>query len=160
MPDPERTSAQIILEEIRRQVDHQVTAADSADTKAMAIFGGAAAVAALIVPRATVSPSDALQIGASIITLGLLVAALICLLQSVQPRIGGFSNGPNVDQLALRIDDQPASLEHELVESFVKVRNRNAAFLDSKGGWTINAQGFLIGTVVGMALMVGVGAIK
>lgn len=160
MPDRERTSAQIILEEIRRQVDQQVTAADSADTKAMAIFGGAAAVAALIAPRATVVGSDGLRIAASIATLGLLVAALICLLRSVRPRIGGFSNGPNVKELAAGIDDDPAGLERDLVPAFVGVRTKNEAFLQSKAGWTIKAQLCLIGTVVGMAVMVAVGAVK
>ena len=34
------------------------------------------------------------------------------------------------------------------------------AFLKSKGGWAINARWFLVGPVAGIAVMVGVGAIK
>lgn len=82
------------------------------DTKAMAIFAGVAAVAAFIAPRVTVSNDG--QIAAAIGTFGLLVGAMICLLFAVRPRIGGFSNGPNVEQIAARIDDPTSSLEHAL----------------------------------------------
>lgn len=157
MFEPERTSAQIIIEEIRRQVDHQVTAVDALDTKAMAIFAGAAAVAAFLAPRVTVANLG--QTVAAIGTLGLLVGAMICLLLAVRPRVGGFSNGPNVAQVAERIDDPAGDLERDLVPAFVGVRRNNEAFLTSKGDWTIRALWCLIGTVAGMAIMVGVGAI-
>jgi hypothetical protein len=158
MPEPQRTSAQIIIEEIRRQVDHQVSAADALDTKALAIFAGAAAVAAFIAPRVTVATPD--QIGTSLGTFTFLIGALVCLLFAVRPRIGGFSNGPSADDIALRIDDPAGSLERELVPAFVSVRTRNEDFLSSKGGWIINAMRFLIATVIGIAAMVGVGAIR
>lgn len=157
MSEPERTSAQIIIEEIRRQVDLQVTAADALDTKAMAVFAGVAAVAAFVAPRVTVA--NGYQTVAAVGTFGLLVAAMICLLLAVRPRIGGFSNGPNVEQVAAWIDDPTSSLEHALVPAFVGVRKNNEDFLKSKGDWTIRALWCLIGTVVGIAAMVGVGAI-
>src|SRR5258708_40366863 len=113
MSNADRSSALIIVEEIRRQVDHQVSAVDAIDTKAMAIFAGAAAVAAFIAPRVVV-PSVAAA-SAAVGTFLLLLGALVCLLFAVRPRIGGFSNGPNVAQLAERIDDPAGSLEHELV---------------------------------------------
>ena len=158
MAESERTSAQMIVEEIRRQVDLQVTAADALDTKAMAIFASAAGVAAFIAPRVTVSSLG--QTAAAVGTLALLVGALICLLFAVRPRIGGFSNGPDVVQVAKRIDDPAGSLERELVPAFVGVRGKNESFLASKGDWTIRAMLCLIGTVVGVSVMVGVGASK
>jgi hypothetical protein len=157
MPESERTSAQIIIDEIRRQVDHQVTAADALDTKAMAIFAGAAAVAAFITPRVTVVTPE--QITAATYTLLVLLGALFCLLLAVRPRVGGFSNGPNASEVAERLDDPPRSLERELVPAFVGVRTTNEAFLRSKGDWVIRALVFLIATVIGMAVMVATGAI-
>jgi len=157
MAEPERTSAQIIIEEIRRQVDLQVTAADALDTKAMAIFAGIAAVAALIAPRVTVENSG--QVIAAVGTFGFLVGAMICLLLAVRPRVGGFSNGPNVEQVAAWIDDPTSSLERALVPAFVGVRKINEDFLKSKADWTVRALRCLVATVVGMAAMVGVGAI-
>lgn len=44
MSSSAKTSAQIIIEEVRRQVDLQVSAAEGLDTKAMAIFAGVAAL--------------------------------------------------------------------------------------------------------------------
>jgi hypothetical protein len=158
MPEPERTSAQIIVEEIRRQVDLQVSADDAMDTKAMAVFAGVAAVAAFIAPRVVVS--NPLQTLAAFGTLVLLLLALGCLLEAVRPRIGGFSNGPNVQNLAKRIDDPAARLERKLVPAFVSVRDRNEAFLKAKGDWMIWALRCLMVTVVGIAFMVVVGAIK
>lgn len=158
MPEPERTSAQIIVEEIRRQVDLQVTASNGLDTKAMAIFAGVAAVAAFIAPRVVVeTPRQTLD---ALATFGILLAALACLLLAVRPRVGAFSNGPNVDQLAERADDQASNLERDLVPSFVKVRDRNEEYLKQKSSWILRALVCLFAAVVGMAFMVGVGAIK
>ncbi len=158
MPKPERTSAQIIIEEIRRQVDLQVSAADAMDTKAMAVSAGVVAFAAFIAPRVIVA--DNWQKLAAVVTLAFLLGALVCLLLAVRPRVGGFSNGPDVGQIAARIDDPAASLERKLVPAFVGVRNINEAFLNSKSDWIIWALRCLIGTILGMAVMVGVGAIK
>lgn len=158
MPQRERTSAQIIVDEIRRQVELQAKASEGLDTRAMAVFGGVAVVAVLVADRVTVH--DVLQGVAAVITLGLLLGALFCLLMSVLPKIGKFSNGPDVSQLGKRISEKPSDLERELVSSFVKVRGLNEDFLKSKAGWMINALWFLIGTVIGIAFMVGVGAIK
>jgi hypothetical protein len=158
MGDLPSTAPQLIVEEIRRQVDHQVSAADSLDTRSMAIFAGVAAVAAFIGPRVNVTSTER-QLAAAV-TLAALVAALICLLFAVRPRVGSFSNGPDVHQLAERIGDPGASLEVELVPAFVQVRDRNETFLASKGDWIIRALRSLIGTVLGIGWMVGVGAIK
>jgi hypothetical protein len=156
------TAAGLIVEEIRRQVDHQVTAADGADTKAMAIFAGVAAVAAFVGPHVVVHAPAELNLAtiATVASFVLLIAALVCLLFAVKPRIGGFSNGPDVDEMAARIDDSATALERELVGAFVAVRKINEAFLKSKGDWTIRAMWSLIGTVVGMLVMVGVGVIR
>ncbi|MGO9179281.1 MAG: hypothetical protein ACLQHS_08400 [Candidatus Limnocylindrales bacterium] len=158
MAEQERTSAQIIVEEIRRQVDLQVKAADALDTKAMAIFAGTGAVAAFISPRVTVAGNG--QAAAAIVTFALLIGALLCLLLAVRPRIAGFSNGPDVADLAAYVNAPPNELEAALVPSFVKVRNINENVLKSKGDWIVWALRSLIGAVAGMAAMVVTGALK
>ncbi len=158
MPKPERTSAQIIIEEIRRQVDLQVSAAQGLDNRAMAVFGGVAAVAAIVADRVVVA-DDSQKIAAGL-TLAALLGALFCLLMSVVPRIGHFSNGPDVTDLGGWVGKPIERLEQALVPSFVEVRNRNEDFLKAKGRWMIGALACLIATVVGIALMVGAGAIQ
>ena len=158
MAETERTSPQIIVEEIRRQVDLQVSAFTGIETKAMAVFGGVAAVAAIIADRVKVE--NGWQALAAGLTLATLLAALVSLLMSVLPRIGGFSNGPDVVELGGRIDEPTVELERDLVPSFVEVRKRNEKALRSKGMWMIGALSCLIGTVGGIAFMVVVGAVK
>jgi len=156
--DSKRTSSQIIVEEIRRQVDLQISAHDALDTKAMAIFSGIAAIAAFVAPRVAIdNPYRIVATGA---TFGLLLGALACLLLAVRPRIGGFSNGPKVDQIGERIGQDPASLEADLVPAFVKVRNQNEKVLASKGEATVFGLRLVFGAVVGVGAMVVVGAVK
>lgn len=157
MTSSAKTSAQVIIEEVRRQVDLQVSAAEGLDTKAMAIFAGVAAVAALIAPRVAVG--NCVQGLVAIATFLALIGALICLLLAVRPRIGGFSNGPGVDQVAERIDFATDALERDLVPAFVAVRKLNEDFLRAKGDWVIRALGLLLLAVVCIMVMVGVGAL-
>lgn len=158
MTDDARTAPQLIIEELRRQVDHQVTANDGLDTKALAIFGGVAAVAAFIVPRVGTTTEDQQRL--AMFTFVALLGSLGSLLWAVRPRVKGFSNGPDVTALAKWIDSAPADLERELVTAFVQVRDQNEGVVAAKGRWTVIALGFLIATVVGMAGMVAAGGIK
>ena len=55
---------------------------------------------------------------------------------------------------------QASNLECDLVPSFVKVWHRNEEYLKEKSSWILRALMCLFAAVVGMAFMVGVGAIK
>lgn len=157
MAEIERSSPQIIVEEIRRQVDLQARAADGLDTRAMAIFAGISAVAAIVAPRVKVTDGSQIAAGA---TLGALILALICLLQAVRARIEGFSNGPDVDDLKAYADLPAADLQRELVDAFVGVKKENEDFLKCKGGWMIRSLVCVMGTVAGIAWLVAVGGLQ
>ncbi len=158
MPQDTKRSAQIIVDEIRRQVDLQVKAADGLDTRAMAIFAGVAAVAAVVASRVSLA-SNTQRLAASV-TLVALLAALGCLLQAVRGRIGGFSNGPDVEDLAAYAQLPASDLEHELVDAFVKVRQKNESFLKCKARWVIRSLVCLIVTVAGIAWLAVEGGLQ
>jgi hypothetical protein len=148
----------MIVEEIRRQVELQSQAADGMDTRAMAVFAGAAAVAAILAPRVSLT-SDGPRAAASV-TLGLLLFALFCLLEAIRARVGGFSNGPDVDDLKEYIDASPADLEAALVDAFVAVKKANEEFLAGKAHWMTASLLSLMATVAGIAWLVAVGGVK
>jgi hypothetical protein len=157
-PTTDKGSAELIVDEIRRQVDHQVMAASSADTKATALFAGTATVATLILPR--IGLTSANQAAISFLALASLVAALGCFIEALRPRTGKFSYGPSAAALGERVGSAPDELQVDLAESFVAVRARNEGFLRIKASATTGGLYFLIATLVGMAALAGLGAIK
>ena len=76
-------SATLAIEEIRRQLDQQSTAADSVDTKGAAVLTLTDTVAGLVATRVQLN-SD-VRVAAGAISLALVLAILGCCIQAVRP---------------------------------------------------------------------------
>jgi hypothetical protein len=156
----EKTTANVIIEELRRQVELQVTAATANDTKAAGLIAATFALVALVVPRVQLVTSC--QVVAGLGTFALVIATLVFLALSIRPRIEGFSYGPGGgDMLAFLDDDDPAEdLERANARAYVDVRSMNETVIHSKAESLINGIKCLIATVIGLGAMLAVGGIK
>lgn len=154
-----KTTAAFIILELRRQVDHQVTAAASVDTKAAGLIAATLALFALVVPRIVVA--TAAQVVVGVVTIGLVIATLGLLTLAIKPRVRAFSYGPDAqDMMAFLDDDDPVdALEEAVARAYRDVRSRNESEIQSKSEALIGGIGFLILTVIGLGAMVVVGGV-
>jgi hypothetical protein len=152
------TSPEIIVAEMKRQVDHQIDAAAAIDTRSTAVLAAASALIALVVPHAQVDTT--LRVFAGAVTFALGLATLIFLMRALSPRLEGFSYGPDGASMLTSLDDTAGHLNRDLAEVYVNVRNVNEAVLKQKGGALIVATRLIVAAVVGVGIMLLVGAIK
>ncbi len=151
-------SASAAVEEIRRQIDHQVRAADTVDTKGAAVLTLTATVAGFAATRVQLD-NDVRRV-AGVITFVIVLAILGCCIQALKPR-AGFSYGANATDLVALVDQYP----HEqvmlaLADSLRDARNVNVEHLEAKQGWYQNALRLIVAGIVAIAVMVAVEAIK
>src|SRR3990170_3338388 len=128
-----RSSAAIVCEDIRRQVDHQADAANSMDTKASGLIATTVVLAALVVPRVELDRTDRAVV--SLVSLGFVLVTMACLGLAIRPRRGAFSYGPDPDVMIDRLGSGPAELERDIAESLAAVRNTNESYLQRKADW-------------------------
>jgi hypothetical protein len=151
------TTANLVIAEIRRQVDHQLYAATATDTKAAGLIAGTFALTALIVPRVRLESAGI----AGLITFGLIVGTLAVFAMAIRPRIGGFSYGPDAATMHAFVEeaDEPDDLERAMVGAYVKVRDANERAIAAKSDALIVGVVGLILTVSGLIAMLATGGI-
>lgn len=152
------TAPALIVEELRRQVDHQLTAAASHDTKAAGLIAATFALVALVVPRVHVN--DPVPAALTAVTFIFAILTLWFLLQVIRPQVGGFSYGPSADSLRGFAQDEADVLEREMVDAFVDARNGNEGVLQAKADSLVWGIRCLIVVVVGLGAMLAGGAIS
>jgi hypothetical protein len=156
---PEPSTASLIILELRRQVDHQLSASASVDTKAAGLIAGTFALFALVVPRVQVA--TLCQTIAALVTFGLVLAALSRFALATMPRIKGFSYGPEADDMLRFLDDgDPVeSLEEAVAHAYAEIRSRNEGAVVAKSEALNQGIVLLVVTVIGLGAMVAVGGI-
>ncbi len=156
-PNPE--TAKLIVTELRRQVDAQISASASIDTKAAGLIAATFALVALVIPRVQldVPCQSAIAFVAAIAVL----ATLLLLFSALVPRKRRWSNGPTAaSMLAFLLDgDEPGELEIAMAVAYQDVRDRNESVLGEKATALNFGVGALIATVVALMLLVIVGGI-
>jgi hypothetical protein len=151
-------SATLAIEEIRRQLDQQSTAADSVDTKGAAVLTLTGTVAGLVATRVQLD-SD-VRVAAGAISLAIVLAILGCCIQAVRPR-KGFSYGADAPALVDLLDKYShLQVTLAVADSLKDARAMNVLHLHAKQSWYQNALYFVVAGVGAVALMVAVGAIR
>jgi hypothetical protein len=153
-PEPE-LGASSIAAELQRQVDHQIAAADSIDTRGTALLAGLGALTGLVLPRFGLATDSDIRIPA--VTLGLLVGTLGALLRAIRPRAGGFSYGPDPELLVAHVRRSKNVVDAAIADSLAGVRDRNEKALQQKGGTLVLAMGLFVAATIGVAAMAGGG---
>lgn len=154
------STAGIVVDQLRRQVDHQISAATATDTKAAGLIAATFALTALLIPR--VRADGTLEVGVAVATLGAVFVTLLSLLLSIAPRVAGFSYGPDAADMIAFVDDgdDPADLEAAIAHAFVSVRATNEKVMAEKSDRLVTGIASLIVTVLGLGAMLAVGAIE
>lgn len=152
------TPAALVIEEIRRQVDFQISTSGAIDTKATALVGAIFVLVAAVVPRVRIDTIE--QVVATAGTFELAIATMVLLAAAIRGRIGGYSYGPRTDQMLEYLDRDVDDFNRELAKSFVKVRNVNEAANQGKTKALNGAIYMLIATTIGLGIMLAVGAIE
>ena len=151
-------AADLIVEEIRRQVDQQIVAARDTDTKAAGLVAALFALVVLVIPRVHLATSA--QVATAGATLLLVLGTLGALGLAIRPRIGGFSYGPDASDMLEFLNSRPDELTREMASAYEKVRLQNEAVIQTKGKALIGAIVGLVCAVVGLSAMVVTGGIK
>jgi hypothetical protein len=153
----DRSSTTLIVAELRRQVDHQLTAGAATDTKAAGLIAATFALVALVAPRVQIDgPVGA---AAATVTFGLALLTLFELMQAIKPRVKTFSYGPNAKSLKEFLGDPVEDLEIAMVDVFAEARDDNEDALEDKAESLILGIKALIVTVLGLGVMLAGGAI-
>lgn len=153
----ERSAATLIVAELRRQVDHQLTAGAATDTKAAGLIAATFALVALVAPRVQID--SPVRTAAAVVTFGVVLLTLVELMQAIKPRVKTFSYGPDAKSLKEFVGEPVEDLEIEMVNVFVNARDANEAALEDKAESFILGIKALIVTVIGLGVMLAGGAI-
>lgn len=151
-------SAKAAIEEIRRQIDHQVTAAGSVDTKGAGVLTLTGTVAGVIATRIHLDSDPRKVVG--IVTFLIVVGILVSCIQAIRPR-AGFSYGADASGLVALLDQY----SHEQVmlaiaDSLRAARETNVAHLEAKQNWQSSALRLVVAALVAVAVMVAIEGIK
>jgi hypothetical protein len=152
-----RRPASFIVGELRRQVDHQITAAASIDTKAAGLIAATFALFALVVPRVVLQTVASCSSGSTHSDSS-----------SRRWRISPCRYGPE-SRRSLTTRSGPAGrilgdpleeVEAATARAFAGVRNINATAIQTKTRSLVAGIVFLVLTVIGLGAMVLVGGLK
>ena len=151
-------NAQTACQEIRTQLDHQIRTADSIDTKAWALVTVTGLVSGLIAPRLEVA-NGAQGVAAFVVFL-IAMAIVGSSILAIRPK-ADFSYGAEPAVLVAELERYPqVSLALGLAEGLAKARAINLAALDRKQAWYTRALLALAASLVGIAVLVYLGALR
>jgi hypothetical protein len=151
-------NAQAACQEIRTQLDHQIRTADSIDTKAWALVTVTGVVSGLIAPRLQLDDPER---GIPAIIVFLVVMTLVaCSILAIRPK-ADFSFGAEPTALVAELENYvEVSFALGLGEALATARQMNVRALDRKRAWYTRALLALAGSLVGIAWLVYIGAIR
>lgn len=152
------TVSDLIIAELRAQIDHQVSAADALDTKAAGLAAATFALLTFTVPHVDVSTPW--RGAAAAVTVVLTLLALWQFAEALRPRAEGFSYGVDADDLlAARDSVSAAELKRSYADGLSEARKRNQGAVASKADGVVTGLRFLIAVAIGLAIMLAIGGI-
>jgi hypothetical protein len=151
-------NAQAACQEIRTQLDHQIRTADSIDTKAWALVTVTGLVAGLIAPRMQLDdPGRGIP---AILVFVVVMVLVVCSILAIRPK-ADFSFGADPTALVAELENySQVSMALGLAEALATARLMNLRALDRKHAWYTRALMALGGSLVGIAWLVYIGAIR
>lgn len=144
--------------ELRAQIDHQVHAAESMDTKAWALITAIGVIAGVVAPR--VGLTTAVHAWSALVVFAVALITVGFCLRTIWPQTD-FSFGPDPDAFVkwLAAYDRTA-IALSTAEAMAEARQQNLLALQAKRTWFIGALIAFTSIVGGIGWLVYVGAIS
>lgn len=157
--DEARSNADLAYRELRAQIEQQLKAADSIDTKTTALMTGGAAIIALVGGRIQVG-SETPRIVAALILFTLALTFLFCALKAISSR-DNFAYGAKPEELVQSLEQYPhVAVGLAVAGSLRDARNKNSNAINAKHAWYQRTVGLTFGLAASIAILFAVGAIR
>jgi hypothetical protein len=156
MPDVETVDDRVISE-LRTQIDHQVSGADSMDTRAAALAAATFALFTFTLPHVDVSTGPRAFVAVLVVLLTL--AAIGCFARAILPRKEAFAYGVDVDDLLAARAAEEAAFLRAYEKGLRDARVKNETAVQEKAAGVANGLWLLIASGVGLGILLAMGGI-